>query len=342
MGNIWQQLWLCAATARSVHAELKPEQSHGPASPFHSHWDRARRSSGTRMASAVVRASVWVSPSAPAHIFCVTAVCSAKSRNSSTFSCTEALWVSAGWPWGATNPQEEGLWWPALPTRMLHHPLGSNREIGPLLSIGSEQSQLFPGLPTFAAHTPLLFLAGTKLVQRSSTGISLVKKKKKKNHCVQPPCPAVASSSSSQPPSLADAHHQLLFPAVATICCGKKEAAVPRLWLPVPSGHSEHLPLPGAGWWVLQGWALQVPGHHQGHSQLGKVATKRTLRYWERSFYWPPWRPQLWGHLSSSVHKPRSKMGWAHRLFHPTLSHIWRYFCTSVASPAFLGLLCNV
>lgn len=84
MGNIWQQLWLCAATARSVHAELKPEQSHGPASPFHSHWDRARRSSGTRMASAVVRASVWVSPSAPAHIFCVTAVCSAKSRNSST------------------------------------------------------------------------------------------------------------------------------------------------------------------------------------------------------------------------------------------------------------------
>lgn len=58
----------------------------------------ARRRSGTRMASALVRASDWVSPSAPAHIFCVTAVCSAKSRNSSTFDCTAALWVSAGWP----------------------------------------------------------------------------------------------------------------------------------------------------------------------------------------------------------------------------------------------------
>lgn len=84
-GNIWLQSSLCVATTSSVRAEPKPEQSHGIASPFYSHWGQeARRRSGTRTASAVVRASDWVSPSALTRIFCATSVCSGKSRNSIT------------------------------------------------------------------------------------------------------------------------------------------------------------------------------------------------------------------------------------------------------------------
>lgn len=48
---------------------------------------------------------------------------------------------------------------------------------------------------------------------------------------------------------------------------------------------------------------------HQGHTQLGKVATKHTPWHWERFFHWPPWRTQLWGHLPSLVRKPSSKSG---------------------------------
>lgn len=159
------------------------------------------------------------------------------------------------------------------------HPLSNNRESGPLLSraIRSEQSQLFPSLPVFAAHTSFLLLPGAKLVQRSSTCISLVKK----ILLCSTPCPAAASSFSSQAPSLADANYQLLFPAVEPSAVAGRKQMCRAFGSPGHTGHSKQLLLPGAGWWGLQGWAQQVPHHHQGHTQLGE----HILWHWESSFH---------------------------------------------------------
>lgn len=107
---------------------------------------------------------------------------------------------------------------------MLHHIHRGVRESGLLPSIRSEHSQLFPSLFIFAAYTSFLFSPGAKLIERSGRGISLEKISLCSN-----PCPGAAVAS-SQPPSLADANCRLHFPAVATICCSRKEADVQRLW----------------------------------------------------------------------------------------------------------------
>lgn len=201
---------------------------------------------------------------------------------------------------------------------------------GPL-EVSSHSS--FP-VSVFAAHTSFLLLPGAKLVQRSSTCISLVKK----ILLCSTPCPAAASSFSSQAPSLADANYQLLFPAVEPSAVAGRKQMCRAFGSPGHTGHSKQLLLPGAGWWGLQGWAQQVPHHHQGHTQLGE----HILWHWESSFHWPPWRTQLWGHLPSLFHKPSSKLGQAQVLFHPTLSQVCRHFCTSGAASALQGLFQNV